>query len=210
MDHVARRAELAAAVWRLVARSGVESVSVRAVAAESGWSPGAVRYYFVTQAELLSFALETMLERVPVRVQEILQTQPPGKARALLVLEQLLPMDEERTVEVLVYLSFVARARTDEALGHVRRSGWTGERAISRLAVLDVTGGDPGATDLFAALPEPLEGLAERLHLLVDGLTLATTMAPEGELPVERASQLLAQELDAVAAAGRGVSPVNR
>ena len=57
VDHDQRRREIAAALTRLIVRVGVEGASVRAVAAEAGWSMGAVRYYFGTQEELLRFAV---------------------------------------------------------------------------------------------------------------------------------------------------------
>jgi TetR/AcrR family transcriptional regulator, transcriptional repressor of bet genes len=47
-DHDARRSDLAAAAWRLVADGRVEAVSLRSVAAEAGVSMGRVQYYFAT------------------------------------------------------------------------------------------------------------------------------------------------------------------
>lgn len=68
VDHDQRREELARAVWAVIARAGVEGATVRAVAAEAGWSMGALRYYFATQDGLLRFALEVMLRRTPERL----------------------------------------------------------------------------------------------------------------------------------------------
>lgn len=50
VDHERRREDLARAVWAVVARAGVDGATVRAVATEAGWSIGALRYYFATQA----------------------------------------------------------------------------------------------------------------------------------------------------------------
>ncbi len=49
VDHDARREEIAQALWRVVRRDGIRAASVRTVAAEAGWSAGAVRYYFPDQ-----------------------------------------------------------------------------------------------------------------------------------------------------------------
>ena len=38
VDHEERRAEVAAAVWRIVSRDGLEAATVRRVAAETGMS----------------------------------------------------------------------------------------------------------------------------------------------------------------------------
>ena len=56
VDHEARRAELAAAVWRLASREGLGAVTMRGVAAEAGWSTGALGHYFADKEELLVFA----------------------------------------------------------------------------------------------------------------------------------------------------------
>jgi AcrR family transcriptional regulator len=42
VDHEQRRGELAAAVWSLASREGLEAVTVRRVAEEAGWSTGAL------------------------------------------------------------------------------------------------------------------------------------------------------------------------
>ena len=64
VDHEERRAELAAAVWRLASSDGLEAVTVRRVAEEAGWSTGAVVHYFADKEELLLFAFSTVADRV--------------------------------------------------------------------------------------------------------------------------------------------------
>lgn len=65
MTNVRRPAHsrLAEALWRVVRRDGVAAATVRSIAAEAGWSPGALRHYFSTQAELLAFAMEHVIAR---------------------------------------------------------------------------------------------------------------------------------------------------
>ncbi len=197
VDHAARREELAGAVWRLVGREGIEAATVRAVAAESGWSMGAVRHYFGTHSELLLFAAQVMAQRVGDRVVALYAAalQPGGNGggngahvgrgdpeqrldRACRALEQLLPMDEERTVEVLVWLAFMTRARVDRGLDELRHSGWVGERLVCRTAVADVRGA-PLPTDLDARLDPALEAAVDRVHVAVDGLSLQAATYPE-------------------------------
>ncbi|MGB3635817.1 MAG: TetR family transcriptional regulator, partial [Rubrobacteraceae bacterium] len=64
VDHEERRRELAEAVWRVILRDGVEGVSVRNVAAEAGWSTGALRHYVGTKEDLLASATQLLDERV--------------------------------------------------------------------------------------------------------------------------------------------------
>lgn len=181
VDHAARREELARAVWRLVGRSGVAAATVRAVAAESGWSMGAVRYYFSTHDELLHFACDVMGQRVGERVTALYASQWSGTRaeRAAYVLEQLLPIDEDRRVEVLVWLDFMTVARTDSRFDELRLGGWIGERYLCRLALADTLElALPGEMD--TRLPTAaLEEAAARVHVAVDGISLQAATYPE-------------------------------
>ena len=40
VDHNERREELLEAVWRVIARDGMEGTTIRGIAKESGWSTG--------------------------------------------------------------------------------------------------------------------------------------------------------------------------
>lgn len=179
VDHAARREELAAAVWRLVGREGIAGATVRAVAAESGWSMGAIRHYFSTHDELLRFALEVMTRRISERVLALYADYRSGDVeRARRALEQLLPIDQDRTVEVVVWLGFMTRARIDPDLDEVRLEGWRGERFICRAAVADATA-TPLPTSLEAELDPTLEAAASRVHLGIDGLSIQAAIYPE-------------------------------
>ncbi len=170
VDHEARRREIAAALWRVVRSEGVERTSVRTVAAEAGWSAGALRHYFATQEDLHAFALSSMLEQSVVRVRRRLasdETDPA--ARAVALVEELLPLDDERRGECLVWYAFADRARLDAVLGDVRRQGWLGTRHIARLAVAEAARVQR-PLGLEDELPDPaLEARAARLHVLIDG-----------------------------------------
>src|ERR671910_2350073 len=95
VDHEQRRRELGEAVWRVIRRDGVEAASVRKVAQEAGWSAGALRHYFSTQSELLTFAMQMVVERIEARVGAL---EPPADPRRAVEqrLHELLPLDRER------------------------------------------------------------------------------------------------------------------
>ncbi|GAA2532199.1 transcriptional regulator [Winogradskya humida] len=162
VDHEQRRRELAGAVWRVIVRDGVADVSIRAVAAESGWSSGALRHYFATRAELLAFACEEVIGQVTARVSAI---RPTGSVREAAgeVLLQTMPVDEERHTEASIAFAFLALGLGDPALARVQRLHFSTMyelclRLISQL-VPDPVGTTP-------------ETLAHRLHAVVDGLTV--------------------------------------
>jgi AcrR family transcriptional regulator len=186
VDHAQRRAELAAALWRVVTREGVEHASLRRVAAEAGWSTGSLRHYFDTQADLLTFAMELVVDRVAQRVAAL----DPGADRRTLAerrLHEVLPLDDERRAEMQVWLAFTTRALVEPRLRELRDRAHGGLRDVCRAAV-----------DLLAAPSAADE--AERLHALIDGLALHAVLDP-ATTTAERQLELLARHLDALEAA---------
>ncbi|PRY54125.1 TetR family transcriptional regulator [Knoellia remsis] len=196
VDHDARRAELGAAVRRVVADHGVAGATVRAVAAEAGWSVGALRYYFTSQDELLDFAVNDMVAGVPARIQDVLDTMEPGLDRAMALLVQLLPLDSDRIAEVRVYLAFMARERTRDGRPELAEAVWHGERHICALALADVRGG-PYPRQI-GAVPKALRDDVDELQVFVDGLSFLGATLPEKLTPA-RARTLLRARLSALA-----------
>ena len=91
VDIEQRRAELTEAAARLIARSGIESATMREVAAEAGWTTGALTHYFADKRELL---LTTFQRRSPIAGRNAAHatttpTPPPqlGLARGALPLD---------------------------------------------------------------------------------------------------------------------------
>jgi AcrR family transcriptional regulator len=181
VDHAQRREELAAALWRVVTREGVEHASLRRVAAEAGWSTGSLRHYFQTQSELLAFAMELVVERVGERVAALGADADP-RTLAERLLHQVLPLDPERRAEMHVWLAFTTRALVDPSLRGLRDRAHAGLRQLCRDAVALVGG-------------SPSEREAERLHALIDGLALHAVLDPATTTPA-RQTELLAAHLD--------------
>jgi AcrR family transcriptional regulator len=190
VDHEQRREELAAALWRLVLREGIEAASVRRVAAEAGWSTGSLRHYFQTQPELLAFAMELVVERVTARV-EALTPEPDPRRMAARLLHEVLPLDAERHAEMQVWLAFTARSFVEPGLRTLRDRAHTGLRSLCGIAA-----------ELLGVPSRDRERAAERLHALVDGLAMHAVLDPATTTPA-RQVELLAAELDALAAAAR-------
>ncbi|GAA2737008.1 TetR/AcrR family transcriptional regulator [Actinocorallia aurantiaca] len=178
VDHEARRRELTEALWRVIYRDGIETVSVRSVAAEAGCSPGALRHYFPEQKDLIVSAMDQMSGRAGERITTL---DPAGTPvdRLLAYCEQLIPMDAERRFEAEAWLGFITRARRDADLKELStRVQHTLRGFLSHL--LDELGFDVGE--------------AVRLHALVDGLTLHLLLYPE-QLTPERAREQLRAHL---------------
>jgi AcrR family transcriptional regulator len=188
VDHEQRREELAAAVWRLASRDGLDAVTMRAVAAEAGWSTGAVNHYFSDKEELLLFAFRTVADRVSRRVAAARDAagEPLMLARALLDLG--LPLDPERRDETRVWFAFLGLALTRPALARAQRLAYRAWRGL----VADSLREAQQRGDLSAELDPECE--AAGLIALVDGLAVQASFEPRA-VPARLMERLLDERL---------------
>lgn len=170
MDHDQRRTELVEAAWRVIRRDGVEHASVRQVAREAKVSMGALRYVFDSQDALLRFAMQAVRQRVRARIEARLATAPGAMHRdysydlTVELLEQVLPMDDERLTEAQIWLAFAHRALIDPQLRSLRRTADDGLQALCRRCLIGLSGLGLMAPDRDLRLE------TERLWALIDGL----------------------------------------
>jgi AcrR family transcriptional regulator len=106
-DHEARRQQVAGALLRVIVRDGLAGASLSAVATEAGVSVGLIQRYFTTKAELLEFAFNHLLDRTRERL-EAVEPADDVAGTTYLMLEALLPLDEERFTESVVWVAFLA------------------------------------------------------------------------------------------------------
>jgi AcrR family transcriptional regulator len=192
VDPEQRRAELAEAVWTVIRRDGLQRASVRNVAREAGLSMGSLRHYFATQSELLCFAMQLVGDRARTRVRALQPAADP-RATAERLLQELVPLDDERRAEAEVWLAFTGHALVDP-----------GQRAIHQHIHDELNGACATALTLLADagrtpadLDIPLE--VTRLHALLDGLAVHAVMRPE-QVPPERIKAVIARHLDTLQA----------
>lgn len=164
IDSDSRRTAIAEATWRLIQREGFDAVSVRNVAKEAGLSTGSLRHVFTTQAELVAFGMSTLGERFVERLATLEPATTPIDT-AVGILEQLLPLDDERHREAEVWLAFIAGARVDPALRALSERTDEALRDVVRAALAPLEPADP---DLAL----------EEVYALVDGLALHAALHP--------------------------------
>jgi AcrR family transcriptional regulator len=112
VDHGSRRAELGSAVWSVVAKQGLEGVTIREVARESGWSTGVVSHYFRDKEDLMQYAFDLSIERSVARLLQRAADMPPLETIRIILLDSLAITDEQR-LENCMWGAFVGRAFTN-------------------------------------------------------------------------------------------------
>src|ERR1035437_2330873 len=114
MATTARIEEFADATLRVVVRDGLAGVSYRSVAAESGWSLGAVQKAFPTKRQLLGAALRRTRSLVPAQIGTA-PGRPTLRSWLVELVLRTLPLDEQRRRVVLVGMAFADRSEENTA-----------------------------------------------------------------------------------------------
>lgn len=172
VDHAQRRTDLAEAVWRVIRRDGVEHASVREVAREASLSMGSLRYFFDSQDGLLRFAMHEVMRRVQARIEAGAPAREAAMRRGktydvvIDLLEQVLPIDDERLAEAQIWLAFSPRSMIDPQMQVMRKEADEGVRDLCRQCLLGLSGFG------LLAPARNLRHETERLWALIDGLTL--------------------------------------
>jgi AcrR family transcriptional regulator len=186
VDHDERREELLEAVWRVVARDGLEGATIRGMARETGWSAGVLAHYFADKDDILESALRLAYERIAERWNAKLEGLTGIAALRELVLDNL-PLDDQRELETKFLMNYWSRViRGGDA---VPRPGRRGPQLIDLLTTLVRDGQQAGEI----VTEEAAEDIAERLLGLIDGFSLHTLLDPD-RLPRQRQVELIEQE----------------
>jgi AcrR family transcriptional regulator len=108
VDHEQRRRQIGAALLRIASTRGLQSATMREVAAEAGVSVRLVQYYFHTKEELLLAALAYLAEQLTDRVSASIRALGPVTARTVVygTLTAALPTDEESVRLTRAYAGF--------------------------------------------------------------------------------------------------------
>ncbi|MEJ7900314.1 MAG: TetR/AcrR family transcriptional regulator [Thermomicrobiales bacterium] len=196
VDHESRRGDIAGALWRVVERDGIAAVSVRSVARELGHSPSSLRHYFTTQAELMEFALASLLDGARERLESRIAGHDPDDDRIAWLAELFkegLPLDGRRSAEVEIWMALHRYERDGGTLSQAMQREWRESQQLCRFAVSTLANGT-ARTDLTEPLDDRHEVEATLLHTFWDGLTLDASSRPS-EFPPELIDTLLATYL---------------
>lgn len=188
IDLEERRRTVSAAACQVLARDGLGALSVRNVAAEAGLPPSTVRYAFPTQASVREHAIASVFDRTRERI-EAIDADLPTRQWARAVLVELLPLDDERVVELDVYLALGNAALTDAEL-----------RPTLDRVVVEMRRWCERVLEVLGVPSADLEYEACRLHALLDGLAMHVARLAPGESG-DWAIDVLERHVDGVARA---------
>lgn len=167
IDHRAREREVAEAAWKVVARDGVGKLSVRNVAEEAGLATASLRRAFPTQDALRAYCLELVRERTQARIDAVDQNLPTVDFVEACLL-QLLPLDEDRRLEMEVFIAIGVLALTDDALRGPYDTVHD-ELALGCRSLLELIAQENPRSAVAA---DEIDIESKRVHALVDGLAL--------------------------------------
>ncbi|WP_214416265.1 TetR/AcrR family transcriptional regulator [Sphaerisporangium fuscum] len=190
VDHDERRQQIAEALWRIASTRGLESASLRDVAAEAGISLGRLQHYFTTKDEMLVFALDhigKLSERRVIARIRALSGSPSPREVVRETLAEMLPLDDKSRSGILVQIAYFIRAVHDERLRATAKEGIPALRAFIAGRLREAV-----QNGQIAPHRDP-DDEAMLLIALVDGLT--TYVLLEVHTP-EEALRLLDRHLD--------------
>ena len=126
VDHDVQRLKFAEAAMSLIARHGLEGVTMRAVAAEAGLSYGSLFHYFKSKDELLMHVIRHSTTLQTKRVNEYVSQYSGLKALEHLLCDDSIISDSSRD-DWMVWLTFLYKAALHEAFADLHAElidGW--------------------------------------------------------------------------------------
>ena len=188
VDHEQQRQKFIEAAMRLIAREGLEGVTMRAVAAEAGLSYGSLFHYFDSKDALLMHAVRYSTSAQTARVNEYSSRHSGLTALEHLLCDDVIVNDSSRDAW-MVWMTFLYRAALHEPFARMNAElidGW-----LNRIAGLLREAQDAG--EISAAVDVEAEAMAT--WAFSAGLGQIGLLQPE-ILPAKRQKQLVLSYLE--------------
>ncbi len=183
-----RRQSLIEACARVLARDGAAGVSVRAICAEAGVSPGLLRHYFAGVSEAIAETYRWVGQRIDAALAEAVAAAPHEPRARLIAYLAASFRPPIATPELLAnYIAFWSLARSDAAVHAMRGKVYGDYRAELENLLAE-----------YRPEMEETRLTVIALTALIDGLWLELSL---GEAPFtpDEAEALAARWLDALA-----------
>ncbi len=184
VDHDARREELVLAAWRVIAANGIDEVTIRDIARESGYSSGVLAHYFENKDDLLAHALQLSHTRIRKRYDAEVEETPDAAEALKAILLDNLPLDEQRDLETRIEMSFWARALRNDELHEIQQ----GESETLRKLLRELV--ERAQKDGDIAASHNREEVLELLGAVIDGISLHALLYPK-RLPPKKQAKVM-------------------
>lgn len=166
VSHEARRRSMIEASWEVIAREGMEGVTLRKVAAEAECTTGRITHYFSNRDDLIVSALRAVYGDSERRMRAIQDTVDDPETCLRRIVYEALPLDKSRLREWRVWVVFWAAATSNEAFAteNARRFK-TWQQLLGKL-ISDCSGASQ------------TKQLAFELASLIDGIGIRVCLSP--------------------------------
>lgn len=189
VDHLERKNHIAEATWRVILNQGMKGASVRNIAKEAGLSLGALRHYFSTQDELLTFAMKLVKDKAAARIMEIAVLDLPPKDKVLKILLELVPVDNEKMAEMEVWFAFTFHTR------YMAEDVFDAQHDGIFIGIKKLIDNLESHNQLRTGLDKTIE--AERMYALIDGIAMHAMLEPE-RVNSERIENVLTYHINSI------------
>ncbi|MCR3720283.1 MULTISPECIES: TetR/AcrR family transcriptional regulator [Prauserella salsuginis group] len=185
-----RRRQVIEAAFRIVVAAGLEGLSLRKVAEEAGLNIGSVRHYFDGHLDLLAAAAQEAGDRMARRLAkhpveqlgELRGTDALDAVQALI--EEVLPLDEQRRDETIVVVELVMASRTRPVFHEMAERMGTDLADVLQMALQALGVRAPGTE-------------SARLAALISGMTVEA-VTPHSEFGPDVIRATLRAQLEAL------------
>lgn len=176
VDHDDRRRSIVKAARRVIAASGLEGATIRAIAREAGCSNGTLAHYFVNREDILTQCLllchRGVRDRTDIRIRGV-----RGLEALRILLLEALPLDDERLVEAMIEICFYGAAVGNDLLRQIQNDEvQTFHLRMRRL--LEQAQEDGQLED-----GADLDALVDHCRMVVDALSVQAVMQLEPPSP---------------------------
>lgn len=178
-DYAAKRADVAAATWRVIGREGLAGASMRRIAAELESTTGILSHYFRDKDELIMFAMEEFYDRLLKEMVAAAGQAGDPVARLEAAVTEPLPLDAEREEGWRILFAFMSHS---QGRGKLRKRYQELYRTLIELMASLIR--DVQQAGRIPADRDPV-GEAHKLVAIVDGVGFSVLLYPDG-LPRDR------------------------
>ncbi|MEO6200396.1 MAG: TetR/AcrR family transcriptional regulator [Cryobacterium sp.] len=183
VDHDQRRVELVEATWRIIARHGIEGATMRDIAAEAGFTNGALKPYFPTKDDLLTFAFGHVFNQTNQRMEKSTAGHR-GLAAMRAFCHEILPLDDTRLQEARIVIPFWQKALSDPPKATLNEESMRQWRGRLREHLREAR----AAGEIHATVPDV--DIVGHLMTVVLGAQITALLSPDEHSPARLVAQL--------------------